>query len=141
MKPSLLRSSLLVALISHAAGLLSLILLGFFGYKSSDPDKLLIWLGVGGLIIGALICGLLSRLTGSGLYGALISGGIYLLPSIVGWIVCRSDTFSLPTRLGIMAGCQGLILVLATVGQSVSDGHRRRKRRSAIKRSVERRLG
>lgn len=141
MKASMLRSSLLVALISHAGGLLALILLGFIGYKSSDPDKLLIWLGVGGLVIGALLCGLLSRLTGKGLYGALISAGIYLLPSVVGWIVHRSDTFSLPTRLGIMAGCLGIILVLATVGQGVSDGRRRRKRRSAIKRSVERRLG
>lgn len=141
MKSSLLRSALLVALISHLGGLFALLLFGFFGYKSGDPDKLLIWLGVGGLVVGALICGLLSRLTGKGLYGALISAGGYLLPEVIGWIFHRSDTFSLPTRLGIMAGCAGIILVLATVGQSVSDGHRRRRRRSAIKRSVERRLG
>ena len=116
----IVRTSLLSALIGHIGGLALLFLLSLIGIKSEDPRRMLIWLGALGLISGALICAL-----------------FYLLPPLISWIAWgRTGSLPLPAKLGILAGCAGIILTLSL---ALPKGNGTRRRKSSM-RSMERRL-
>ncbi len=134
----IIRTSLLSGLIGHAGGLAVLFLLSLIGIKSEDPRSMLIWLSVLGLIAGALICGFLARAGEGGLWGSLLCALAYLLPPLIAWIAKGSDgSLSLPAKLGILAGCAGIILTLSL---ALPKGNGGRSHRKASLRSVERRL-
>ena len=137
MSLKLVRTSLLSALFAHLGGLGVLFILSLFGIKSEDPRSLLIWLGVLSLVIGALVCGIIARAVDNGAGGSLLTAAFYILPVLAAWLLGGDASLSVPVKLGILAGCVGIILTLSL---ALPKGSTRGRRRSAIHKSVERRL-
>lgn len=146
MNLSLVRSSALSALLSHIGGLGTLFLLALFGMKSEDPRAMLLWLGVIALIVGALLCGVITRSVGQGISGSLLATAFYILPVLIAWAFGGQNSagantaLTLPVKLGILAGCAGIILTLSLALPKGSGSLNRSRRRASIHRSVERRL-
>lgn len=139
MNLSNVRTSLLSALLAHLGGIAALFLLSLFGIKSEDPRRLLLWLGVIALVVGALLCGVIIRAADRGLGGSLMAAAFYILPALIAWIFGGKDAaFTLPVKLGILAGCAGIILTLSLTLPKGSGSLRRNRRRSATHRMVER---
>ncbi len=102
---------------------------------------MLLWLGVIALVIGALLCGVIIRTADKGISGSLLATAFYILPALIAWIFGgQNPAFTLPVKLGILAGCAGIILTLSLALPKGSGTMSRSRRRSSAHRSLERRM-
>jgi hypothetical protein len=116
-----------------------MLLLCLIAGKSRDPDKLIFWFGLSGLLVGILVCGFLSGRMGDGWLGAVESASLYAFPLLLLSILLgKESSLAVGTRTFIYLACFSMIFLLSFVSKkSIRKNKKSGKRKKDVFRYLE----
>ena len=121
----------------YASALLFLVIAGSLMLKTNEPDKLSLAAGIAAIVIGALVLGLVSRLSGSTTPESLVSGLAYgAVLFILSAILGGGSPLSLPVRSLIFLIPAVLAGAISVLPSSSSRKHRSRASGAAVNRYI-----
>ena len=121
----------------YASALLFLVIAGSLMLKADEPDKLTLAAGIAAIMIGALVLGLVSRMSGCTVPEALVSGLIYgAVLFILSAILGAGSSLSLPVRSLIFLIPAALAGIISVLPSSSARKHRSRASGDAVNRYI-----
>lgn len=123
----LLIRSFCTALIGHLTAFLVMALLSWLALYFENPSSAVLPIAFVSLGVGAVVCGIGVRKSGTGILGALMGGGIYVLIPFLISCFGKAEFFSFGTRLLVLLAALTSVLAVVLLFPSAKKRKRRRK--------------
>ncbi len=141
MKKGFLVRSVFSVLVSYLVSLAFMVLFALLCVNMNSTEGVPEISGMSALILGALVCGLVSRRLCDGPLSGVFSGALYVaLPLLVGLFSGSGASFSWPVRIGIFSVC--LLAVFGISALPKSSTHRKnsaKRRKNLLSKYMENR--
>ena len=129
----------LAVVCSHLIAAAVMALLSAIGSNLNSTEKLPTYFAFAAMGIGAIVCGLISRKTGVGIAGALVSGLLFAaLPALVSFCFGGESSYSVWMRLGVLLSAALVSPLVSLIPQkSQRKSFSASKRRNAVNKYIE----
>ena len=115
------------ALIGHLSAFVVMALLSWLALCFENPSSAVLPIAFISLGAGAVVCGIGVRKNGTGLFGALAGGGLYILIPFLISCFGKAEFFSLGTRILVLFSVLAAVLTVVLLFPKTKKRKRRRK--------------